>query len=93
VSETISCAACGSANETDRKFCGECGTPLAQTCPSCGTPNAPSVKFCGETLLEHGELIGDTALLDEAREIFEQLGATPWLARLERARSHEEVTA
>jgi class 3 adenylate cyclase/tetratricopeptide (TPR) repeat protein len=48
VSETISCPACGSANEAGRKFCGECGTTLAQTCPSCGTPNAPSVKFCGE---------------------------------------------
>ena len=48
MSETISCPACGSANEADRKFCGECGTALAQTCPSCGTPNAPSVKFCGE---------------------------------------------
>ena len=48
MSETISCPACGSSNEADRKFCGECGTALAQTCPSCGTPNAPSVKFCGE---------------------------------------------
>ena len=48
MSETISCPACGSANEAGRKFCGECGTALAQTCPSCGTPNAPSVKFCGE---------------------------------------------
>ena len=45
------------------------------------------------TLLEHSELTGDTALLDEAREIFEQLQASPWLARLERARSHEKVTA
>ena len=45
------------------------------------------------TLLEHGELIGDTALLDEAREIFEQLEARPWLERLEGARSHEKVTA
>ena len=33
------------------------------------------------TLLEHGELTGDTALLDEAREIFEGLKATPWLER------------
>ena len=48
MSETISCPACGSSNEAGRKFCGECGTALAQTCPSCGTPNAPSVKFCGE---------------------------------------------
>jgi class 3 adenylate cyclase/tetratricopeptide (TPR) repeat protein len=35
------------------------------------------------TLLEHGELTGDQALLAEAREIFERLGATPWLERLD----------
>ncbi|HEX4745649.1 MAG TPA: adenylate/guanylate cyclase domain-containing protein [Gaiellaceae bacterium] len=42
------CAACGSANEPGRKFCGECGIALATACPSCGTPNGPGVKFCGE---------------------------------------------
>jgi class 3 adenylate cyclase len=31
-----------------RKFCGECGSALAQACPSCGAPNPPTVKFCGE---------------------------------------------
>ncbi len=45
------------------------------------------------TLLEHSELTGDTALLDEAGEIFEQLEARPWLERLAAARSHEKVTA
>ena len=35
------------------------------------------------TLLEHGELTGDEASLDEAREIFEGLRATPWLERLD----------
>jgi class 3 adenylate cyclase/tetratricopeptide (TPR) repeat protein len=48
VAESVLCPACGTANEGDRKFCGECGSPLAQTCPSCGTPNPPTVKFCGE---------------------------------------------
>ena len=33
------------------------------------------------TLLEHGEAAGNEALVLEAREIFERLGATPWLAR------------
>jgi class 3 adenylate cyclase/tetratricopeptide (TPR) repeat protein len=46
--EHVLCPACGTPNEGDRKFCGECGTALAQTCPSCGTPNPPTVKFCGE---------------------------------------------
>ena len=42
------CAACGSANEPGRKFCGECGSPLSLACPNCGTANAAAVKFCGE---------------------------------------------
>jgi hypothetical protein len=33
------------------------------------------------TLLEHGEATGAEPLLAEAREIFERLGATPWLDR------------
>ena len=33
------------------------------------------------TLLEHAELTGSEASLAEAREIFEQLQATPWLER------------
>jgi class 3 adenylate cyclase/tetratricopeptide (TPR) repeat protein len=47
VAEVV-CSSCGSGNEPGRKFCGECGSTLAQACPSCGTPNAPAVKFCGE---------------------------------------------
>jgi class 3 adenylate cyclase/tetratricopeptide (TPR) repeat protein len=48
VPDTLSCPACGSANEAGRKFCGECGTSLSSACPSCGTPNVQGVKFCGE---------------------------------------------
>jgi hypothetical protein len=33
------------------------------------------------TLLEHGEAVGDEALVAEAREIFRRLAATPWLER------------
>ncbi len=42
------CTACGADNELGRKFCGECGAPLARTCPACGSPNPSPVKFCGE---------------------------------------------
>ena len=42
------CPACGTENEAGRKFCGECGSPLALACPVCGTPNSPTTKFCGE---------------------------------------------
>src|SRR5262245_63961393 len=42
------CPACGEENLGGRKFCGECGSPLALLCPECGTANPPGVKFCGE---------------------------------------------
>jgi class 3 adenylate cyclase/tetratricopeptide (TPR) repeat protein len=42
------CAACGTENEAGRKFCLECGSPLALGCASCGAPNPPQAKFCGE---------------------------------------------
>src|SRR3954464_5075889 len=42
------CAECGTENEPGRKFCGECGSPLALACPACGATNNPTVKFCGE---------------------------------------------
>jgi class 3 adenylate cyclase/tetratricopeptide (TPR) repeat protein len=44
----MNCSNCGAENETGRKFCGECGAPLARRCPSCNSPNPPTVKFCGE---------------------------------------------
>jgi class 3 adenylate cyclase/tetratricopeptide (TPR) repeat protein len=44
----VVCANCGGSNAPERKFCGECGAPLAQTCAACGAANAVGVKFCGE---------------------------------------------
>src|SRR3972149_6642712 len=44
----LPCSSCGTPNEPGRKFCGECGSSLAQVCPSCGAANTPGVKFCGE---------------------------------------------
>ncbi|MGH2407939.1 MAG: adenylate/guanylate cyclase domain-containing protein, partial [Candidatus Limnocylindrales bacterium] len=42
------CSNCGAANESGRKFCGECGTRLAVVCPNCGAQNVATAKFCGE---------------------------------------------
>lgn len=42
------CTACGTDNDSARKFCTECGIALARACPSCATLNPPSGKFCGE---------------------------------------------
>ena len=44
----MDCSVCGTGNEPGRKFCGECGAPLASACPSCGTANPARTKFCGE---------------------------------------------
>ena len=42
------CASCGTENAAGRKFCLQCGTPLASACPQCGSPNEPQALFCGE---------------------------------------------
>src|SRR3990172_9916556 len=47
-SARVICSNCGTANQPGRKFCKECGTPLAVACPNCGAANAPDAKFCGE---------------------------------------------
>src|SRR5580765_4121122 len=42
------CSACGADNRAGRKFCSNCGAPLALACPSCGAANEPDDRFCGE---------------------------------------------
>jgi len=47
--------------------------------------------WLGVTLLETAELADDDAAGEQAREIFEQLGATPWLERAARPRQPQPV--
>ena len=42
------CEECGAENREGRKFCAECGRPLALACPACGTANELGERFCGE---------------------------------------------
>jgi hypothetical protein len=42
------CSKCGSDNREGRKFCADCGTPIAAKCPQCGASNEPGERFCGE---------------------------------------------
>ena len=42
------CAKCGAENLEGRKFCTQCGSPLAARCPRCGAATQPGEKFCGE---------------------------------------------
>ena len=44
----MNCPSCGSENREGRKFCAECGRPLAALCPACGTANEAGERFCGE---------------------------------------------
>ena len=46
--DEIECPACKSKNPKGRKFCGECGAPLAATCHACGKPVPFGTKFCPE---------------------------------------------
>src|SRR5437763_340924 len=42
------CSKCGSDNPAGKKFCGDCGAPLANCCPKCGADNPPAKRFCGD---------------------------------------------
>jgi class 3 adenylate cyclase/predicted ATPase len=42
------CADCGAENREGRKFCADCGRPLAVPCPSCGAANELGERFCGD---------------------------------------------
>jgi class 3 adenylate cyclase len=46
--EPMRCSKCGSDNPADKKFCGDCGMPLANRCPRCGADNPPAKGFCGD---------------------------------------------
>jgi len=41
------CPKCETDNREGRRFCGDCGAPLAQACPACGFSNEPGESFCG----------------------------------------------
>src|SRR4029434_6657695 len=45
---TMRCGSCQFENPPAIKFCGQCGTQLAQMCPRCGAENQPTFKFCGQ---------------------------------------------
>src|SRR6202158_3022414 len=42
------CAKCGAENPAGKRFCGDCGVPLANRCGQCGAENPPEKKFCGD---------------------------------------------
>jgi class 3 adenylate cyclase len=42
------CANCRAENLEGRKFCTQCGSPLAAKCRQCGAATQPGERFCGE---------------------------------------------
>jgi len=43
----MQCPRCQAENRAGRRFCAECGVPLALSCSSCGFSNELEEKFCG----------------------------------------------
>jgi hypothetical protein len=90
----VRCEACGTENESGRKFCGECGIALVAS-PSRAAPQPAALAAQAAVaerrlLLEHGEWLvsqdrGAEAepMLNQALGRFEHLLATPWVERLE----------
>ncbi|MBV8771964.1 MAG: AAA family ATPase [Deltaproteobacteria bacterium] len=42
------CRKCGRDNRSSRKFCADCGAPIATNCGRCGASNQPGERFCGD---------------------------------------------
>src|SRR6202453_2887767 len=42
------CSKCGTEGIPGKKFCAECGSPLAKRCPNCKADNASGAKFCAD---------------------------------------------
>jgi class 3 adenylate cyclase/tetratricopeptide (TPR) repeat protein len=66
VEALVDCSACGTGNDAGRRFCLECGAPLARACPACGAANPPAGKFCGNCGSPLRAVPADTAAADAA---------------------------
>jgi class 3 adenylate cyclase/tetratricopeptide (TPR) repeat protein len=45
---SVFCSGCGADNPAGKRFCGDCGSPLAAACAACGAINPPDKRFCGD---------------------------------------------
>jgi class 3 adenylate cyclase/tetratricopeptide (TPR) repeat protein len=97
------CASCGGENEPGRRFCGDCGSPLAIACPACGAANSTRARFCGDcgaplvasTAAAQGSAIdvtaADTAALTERRHVSVLFADLVGFTTLAEGRDSEEV--
>src|SRR6516162_3400370 len=42
------CSKCGAESLSGKRFCAECGSPLAIRCPQCGAETSTNAKFCAD---------------------------------------------
>lgn len=50
------CSVCG-AESTGRRFCEDCGSPVAVACSACGAPLAVGKKYCGDCGVPAGPVL------------------------------------
>jgi class 3 adenylate cyclase/tetratricopeptide (TPR) repeat protein len=58
------CSMCGAESLVSKKFCGDCGAPLANLCPKCSADNPAGKRFCGEC----GTALGVSATVASANK-------------------------
>ena len=51
----MQCPACGNDNQTDQRFCGNCGIALSQVCGGCGAAVQAGARFCGQCGKPHAQ--------------------------------------
>jgi hypothetical protein len=69
------CLRCGSENRADRRFCSQCGAPLALTFPVCSAHNEPGEKFCGACGAELGATAAPSTSRPADRVLHQQRAA------------------
>src|SRR5258707_9660347 len=57
----MTCAACGSEDPAEKRFCGGCGAALGGAGPSCGAENPPDKRFCGDCGTALGTVVSPAA--------------------------------
>jgi class 3 adenylate cyclase/tetratricopeptide (TPR) repeat protein len=82
----MNCSNCGTENIAGRRFCDNCGSPLAVGCPNCGESNRPEARFCGNcgTTLAGAAIRGSLAAVEGAPVGAPPAGAAPAPAAAER---------
>ncbi|HSZ22847.1 MAG TPA: zinc ribbon domain-containing protein, partial [Candidatus Sulfotelmatobacter sp.] len=83
----MQCSNCKTENPPGKKFCGDCGAPLANLCPKCGADNPAGKRFCGDC----GTALGLAAPASRSNDSLIRIAGAPVSENLEGER--KTVTA